>query len=255
MSIKTNAKLITSAVLISAAGLAITGCSSTHHEHRTASYQTGRMSEASGASASSEWQRGAGQSSDYSATSESYSQSQGQSHDELSAQNEIRIPLHEETVSVGKRSVDAGQVTLRKVVTTETVNQPVQLRRETLVIDRTDNQSSAAGTASSGSESFAPFQEKTMTIRLQREEPVIQKQTVVTGNIVARRNAQTEQSNISEQVRKENVEVDKGEAANNVVLHGNFYEVREGAGAQRQSDQSQPQSQDQQQQQQQDNQK
>src|SRR5688572_29457828 len=32
------------------------------------------------------------------------------------------IPLHEERVNVGKRTVDSGQVTIRKVVTTETIN-------------------------------------------------------------------------------------------------------------------------------------
>src|SRR3982750_4609803 len=48
----------------------------------------------------------------------------------------VVIPLYQESINVGKREVDAGTVRLRKVVTTETVNQPVQIRRESLVIDR-----------------------------------------------------------------------------------------------------------------------
>jgi uncharacterized protein (TIGR02271 family) len=240
-----NTKAITSAVLLSAAGLVFTACSSTRGGS-TATYddtgysQSQSMSEPSGASASG---------------------SAGQSSGDQSGQTEVRIPLHEETVAVGKRTVDAGQVTLRKVITTETINQPVELRRETLVIDRQDagaqgSASSSASSASSGgtaaSGSSAPFEEKTMTIRLQREEPVVQKQTIVRGNVVARRNSQTEQQNIREQVRRENVEVDKGNAGENVVLHGGFNEIKEGAGAQpsgaQQNDSSQPKDSQQQQQ-------
>src|SRR4051794_20095081 len=40
------------------------------------------------------------------------------------------VPLYEESIKVGKREVDGGTVRVRKVVTTETVNQPVQTRRE-----------------------------------------------------------------------------------------------------------------------------
>ena len=38
------------------------------------------------------------------------------------AQDEVVIPLHQETIKVGKRTVDSGKVTIRKTVTTETVS-------------------------------------------------------------------------------------------------------------------------------------
>src|SRR5215469_7024735 len=46
------------------------------------------------------------------------------------------IPLYKEQVNVGARQVEDGAVTIRKIVKTETVNQPVTLQKETLVIDR-----------------------------------------------------------------------------------------------------------------------
>ena len=78
-----------------------------------------------------------------------------------------------------------------------------------------------------------------MTIRLQKEEPVVQKQTIVSGNVVARRQSQTERTNIREQVRKEDVQLDKSGSSENVVIHGNF--VNEGAGAQPSRSQQQQQ--------------
>ncbi|HWI58094.1 MAG TPA: DUF2382 domain-containing protein, partial [Bacillota bacterium] len=44
------------------------------------------------------------------------------------ASTNLVVPLHKEELRVGKREVDAGTVTVRKNVRTETVNEPVQLR-------------------------------------------------------------------------------------------------------------------------------
>src|SRR6266403_5542296 len=80
----------------------------------------------------------------------------------------VTIPLYEENVAVGKREVDAGTVTIRKVVKTETVNQPVELRRETISIDRQP----ASGTPADQSKAFTDQQ---FTIQLHNEEPVVEK--------------------------------------------------------------------------------
>ena len=112
--------IITQAALALSAGMLFTACHSMHRErasHETSSYSSGygnsSMQESSGAQA-------------YGQSSQNYSSSQS-SQD----RDEVVIPLHEEQLTVGKRTVDAGQVTIRKIVTTETVSQPVQLRRET----------------------------------------------------------------------------------------------------------------------------
>ena len=176
--------------------------------------------------------------------------SQAQSGQQAQAgQGEVSIPLYQETVNISKRTVD-GQVVLRKVISTETVSKPVELRRETIVIEHVQDGASA-GTASASSSGNA-FQEKSFSIPVQREEVVIQKGTQLKGNVVARRSAGTQQSMVQEQIRKEDVQVEDSAAGQGVVLRGKFYEINEAAGAQpQQKSQSQGQQQQQPQQQQQ----
>lgn len=155
--------------------------------------------------------------------------------------NEVAIPLYEERVNVGKTEVP-GQVQIRKYTTTETVNVPVELRHEHVVVERAP----AGGQPSQSQWSGAPFQDKAITIQTQDEQPIVQKQTVETGQVIARKDAQTQRINIQQQVRKEDVAVDKANNPN-VELRGNFNEA---AGAQAPQQQQQWQQQQQQQQQQ-----
>src|SRR6267378_4239333 len=82
------------------------------------------------------------------------------------------VPLYQESVNVGKREVDSGSVRLKKIVKTETVNVPVELRREEVTIDR---QNGATGPGPN-QVLAQPFQGGETTIQLKREEPVIEKQ-------------------------------------------------------------------------------
>ena len=110
------------------------------------------------------------------------------------------IPLSEESVTVGKRQVQSGTVRLRKVVRTEVVNMPVELRREDVVVERVDpSDTTKAGTSD--------FTEDTIEIPLTREEAVVQKTTEVTGAVRVRKVADAEQQIVNETVRKEDVEV------------------------------------------------
>src|SRR2546423_15287435 len=63
-------------------------------------------------------------------------QSQVQQVQQTESSQNTGIPLYEESLNVGKREVEAGSVRLRKIVRTETVSQPIELRHEELVIDR-----------------------------------------------------------------------------------------------------------------------
>ena len=125
---------------------------------------------------------------------------------ETTSSGSVTIPLYEENVAVGKREVDAGTVHIRKVVKTETVNEPIQLRRETISIDR--QPASGAQTADQGK----AFQEQDFTIQLHNEEPVVEKRVVQTGQVVASKQATTEQRNVQREIRKEDVAIDKGSA-------------------------------------------
>jgi uncharacterized protein (TIGR02271 family) len=125
---------------------------------------------------------------------------------ETASSGSVTIPLYEENVAVGKREVDAGTVTIRKVVKTETVNQPVELRRETISIDRQP----ASGTASA--DQSKAFTEQQFTIQLHNEEPVVEKRVVQTGQVVASKQATTQQTTVQREIRKEDVAIDKGNA-------------------------------------------
>lgn len=149
---------------------------------------------------------------------------------------ETEILLREETVRVGTRQVDAGGVRLRKIVRTETINQPLQLRHETLVIEREpaanqgqanlqQDQGAAANAQAKAQGNAAlnqPFQEQETVIRLTKEEPVVEKQVVQSGRIVAHRKMNTEQANVQQQVRREDIEINRMGNADNVTISENL---------------------------------
>lgn len=132
------------------------------------------------------------------------------------------VPLYQESVKVGTREVEGGSVRLKKVVTTETVNQPVQIRRERLVIDRdTGGAGSQQGSQQASSFSGQPFQEQEVVIKLKREEPVVETQMIQSGRIVAQKQTETQQQNVQRQVRREDVQVEKLGNPENVIISQN----------------------------------
>jgi uncharacterized protein (TIGR02271 family) len=82
----------------------------------------------------------------------------------------IEVPLSEEEVKIGKRKVRAGDIKVRKTVTTEQVNVPVELKREYAVIERLGASETRPGERE-------PFEEESIEVPLSREEPVVEKQT------------------------------------------------------------------------------
>jgi uncharacterized protein (TIGR02271 family) len=116
------------------------------------------------------------------------------------------VKLTEEQVKVGKREVVSGGVRLRKVVRTEPVNQPVELRREGVVIERVPaNEATGRGQHE--------FQEREIYVPLRREEAVVEKEPRVREEVRVRKDARTETQTVSDQARKEDVEIEReGEA-------------------------------------------
>ena len=131
------------------------------------------------------------------------------------------IPLYKEQVNVGAQQVQDGTVTLKKIVKTETVSQPVTLTRQTLVIDR---QPSSTG-AEAGSQAF---QEQQFSIQLHHDEPMVSTQIVPNGQVVATTKTDSQQTTIQKQIRSEDVAVDKGNAQN-VIIQGNLNQEQGGA--------------------------
>jgi uncharacterized protein (TIGR02271 family) len=157
-------------------------------------------------------------------TAENQGAAQNSNQLSMTGETNTVIPLYKESVSVGKREVEAGSVRLKKIVKTETVNEPVELRHEEVVIERqpaSENASTAANDA---------FQERETVIHLTKEEPVIQKQTTSSGQIVVRGRNASEQRNIQAQVRTEDVAVTKSGNAEDVRIGQNVQQGGEAAG-------------------------
>jgi uncharacterized protein (TIGR02271 family) len=121
---------------------------------------------------------------------------------ETAGEDTVEVPLSEEEVKVGKRTVGAGEVKLRKTVTTEQVNVPVELKHEDIVVERV----AANEVGSTGKE---PFREEQIKVPLSREEPVVEKETRVTGGVRVRKTQGIEQETVQENVRREEVDVDE----------------------------------------------
>ncbi len=112
----------------------------------------------------------------------------------------IEVPLSEEQLKVGKRTVETGSVRLRKIIRTEQVQVPVELRREDFVVERIEAKDVKPGDAKA-------FDEKAIDMTLHREEAVVGKETVVTGAVRVRKTEDVETKTVSDSVRKEDVEV------------------------------------------------
>ena len=120
-------------------------------------------------------------------------------------EGEIRVPVMEERLGVDKREVELGSVNVRKEVTSEQVNVPVDVMREEVHVERVDvtDRPIAAGDMPDA------FKEGTIRVPVRGEEVVAQKQAFVTGEVVIDRERTTETQTISDTVRKERVEVDE----------------------------------------------
>ena len=117
----------------------------------------------------------------------------------------IDVALREEQLKVGKRTVEAGAVRLRKIIRTEVVNQPVELKHEEIVVERVPASEIRAG----GAGDIAAFEGKDIPVPLRKEEAVVAKEAVVTGAVRVRKTEDVETQTVSDTVRKEDVQVDK----------------------------------------------
>jgi uncharacterized protein (TIGR02271 family) len=117
--------------------------------------------------------------------------------------DEARVQLKEEELKVGKREVEYGGVRLRKIVRTETVNQPVELKREEIVVERVPVESGAvAGDVSD-------FGDEEIYVPLRREEAVVEKTTRVREEVRLGKRTETENETVSDTIRREDVEIDR----------------------------------------------
>jgi uncharacterized protein (TIGR02271 family) len=117
---------------------------------------------------------------------------------------DIRVPVREERLQVEKREGELGSVDVHKDVTQERVDIPVELRREKVNVDRRE----VADRPVAAGEMDDAFKEGTIHVPLHGEEAIVNKQAVVTGEVVLDRQVETERQTVSDTVRREEVEVD-----------------------------------------------
>ena len=151
-----------------------------------------------------------------------------------STANSMVIPLEKEQLNVGTTQVPAGSVRIHKYVKTETVTQPVQVRTETVSIERVPPGASppAGSPAASSGDINKPFQSGEVVLNLTKEEPFVSTQIVPNGSVVVNKQQSTQTVNVQRQVRSEDVAAVPSGNSQNVHITGNLSEnPNEAAGA------------------------
>jgi len=112
------------------------------------------------------------------------------------------IPIAEETLDIGKRTVNRGTARIRRYVVESPVQEQVRLRNETVSIERRPV---------SGSAAVAPdaFTEKTVEVTETAEEAVAAKKARVKEEVVVKKDATERVETVRDTVRREEGEVDR----------------------------------------------
>jgi uncharacterized protein (TIGR02271 family) len=109
----------------------------------------------------------------------------------------------EEELHVGTEQVESGHARLRKWVETEPVSMDVQLQQETARVTREPVEQPVSN---------AEIGEEEIEIELRGERPVVEKRAVVKERIALEKDVERETATVSDELRKERVDVD-GDAA------------------------------------------
>ena len=108
----------------------------------------------------------------------------------------------EEELRVGKTTQERGRARLRKYIVTEEVQTTVPVQREEVRIEREPITDANVDQAMDGPE----LSEEEHEVVLHEEEPVVEKRTVPKERVALRKDTVTDEREISEQVRKEQIE-------------------------------------------------
>jgi uncharacterized protein (TIGR02271 family) len=109
------------------------------------------------------------------------------------------VTRSEEELHVGKEQTEAGRARLRKWVETEPVQMDVELQRETARVTREPVDEPVSG---------AEIGDEEVEVPLREERAVVEKQAVAKERIGLETDVETERQTISDDVRKERVEVE-----------------------------------------------
>lgn len=125
-------------------------------------------------------------------------------HDTSGPTTDDAMTLSEEQVNVGTRTEEAGRARLRKYVVTEQVTQTVPVSHEEVRIEREPITDANVGDATSGPD----ISEEEHEVVLHAERPVVEKEAVPVERVRLDTETVTENVNVTEDVRKEQLDVD-----------------------------------------------
>lgn len=114
------------------------------------------------------------------------------------------MTLSEERLNVGTEPQETGRARLRKYVTTENVTQTVPVQREEVRLEREPITDENVGDATSGPD----FTESEHEVTLREERPVVEKEAVPTERVRLTTDTVTEDTTVSDDVRKEKIDSD-----------------------------------------------
>ena len=119
------------------------------------------------------------------------------------------ITRSEEELRVGTADREAGRVRLRKYVVEEEVTQTIPVRREEVRIEREPITDANLDAALDGPE----ISEEEHEVVLHAEEPVVEKRAVPKERVRLDKDVHTDEQQVSDSVRKEQIEVDDDRTA------------------------------------------
>lgn len=120
---------------------------------------------------------------------------------------EEHIPVVEEQIHVGKRTVERGAVRVRSYVIETPVEEQVRLRDETVTVERRPVDRPV------GEVPPEAFRERTIEVTETDEEAVVEKAARVREEVVIRKEAEERAQTVSDTVRRTEVEIDDNRTA------------------------------------------
>jgi uncharacterized protein (TIGR02271 family) len=125
-------------------------------------------------------------------------------HDVSGPTTDDAMTRSEERLNVGTRSEEIGRARLRKYVVTENVTQTVPVAREEVRVEREPITDANVGAALDG----PAISEEEHEVTLRAERPVVEKEAVPVERVRLDKETVTDQAQVDEQLRKEQIDVD-----------------------------------------------
>jgi uncharacterized protein (TIGR02271 family) len=125
-------------------------------------------------------------------------------HDTSGPTTDDAMTRSEEVLNVGTRREEVGRARLRKYVVNENVTETVPVTREEVRVEREPITDANIGKAMDG----PAISEEEHEVVLHAEQPVVEKEAVPVERVRLDKDTVTEQTQVSENLRKEEIEVD-----------------------------------------------